>query len=493
MRLTGIAVAAIAAAAVTVQAAGAATEADVARLKEYFLGLGDIHYELYAPLSSPDQPVGGAVISNGESGTLHVARVEGGRVGELLSVSLPELNRKPPFTFLLTGMHLMVYPTREWADADGRTHRRGDLQIYDLVSAETPQQVFELKDVCDLNFQAGGALSTENLLAQPSRHFLNRLGMLPVKHEYCWLRLDLEQNNYELFQHLTALPNAATVDAANLNNRGILRYYEGRLMEASQLLAQADSVASADQSIIARNQNLVNSEMDDLGVQSDKFPEQRSDEALEYYWQGNYLGVLRVMDTRGQYGYADYEAAIFGLALAHENRWRDADRFTAELERQQAPFLADYLWELAKIAYGQSRPGGGDTHSEIGNARLLKLEVLDRQHPGYVVGLSRLLRQSGDLAQAEQVLEDYLANPANASRDLTEPRMELYELYNQRGYFTGCERLTEEALRGPLLDLAGYVKLKDYVDFSTALIDIPLDSSGRIKAPEKPLEVFEVN
>jgi hypothetical protein len=139
--------------------------------------------------------VGGAIIPAGEGGTLHIARVQDGRVGELLSVALPQLNRKPPFTFLLTGMHLMVYPTREWTDAGGRSHQRGDLQIYDLVSADTPQQVFELKDVCDVNFQPGGSLSTEYLVAQPSRHFLNRFGLLPVKHDYCWLRFNLKRTS----------------------------------------------------------------------------------------------------------------------------------------------------------------------------------------------------------------------------------------------------------------------------------------------------------
>jgi hypothetical protein len=292
---------------------------------------------------------------------------------------------------------------------------------------------------------------------------------------------------------LTALPDAATVDAANLNNRAIVEYYNGRLMDASLLLAQADNVADADQSIIARNQSLINSEMDDLGAQADLFPDRRSDEALEYYWQGNYLGVLRVMDTRGQYGYSDYEAAIFGLALAQENRWRDADQFTAELERQQAPFLADYLWELSKIAYSQGRPSRDDPHTAIGDARLQKLEGIDRHYPGYVVGLSRLLCQTGEPTQAESVLSAYLADPANANRDLTEPRLELFKLYKQRDFAAGCERLLDEALRGPVLSLPAYVRMRDYVDFSTAMVDVPLDSSGRIKAPSKPLEVFQVN
>lgn len=493
MRITTIAVAALVAGIATLQVAWGATADDITRLKDYFQGLGEVYCDSYAPLSSPDQPVGGAVIATGETGTLHIARIENGQPTELLSIPVPELDRRPPFTFLLTGLHLMVYPTRSWTDADGQSHRRGDMRIYDLVSEDAPKQVFEIQDVCDLNFQPGGALSTEHLLSQPSRHFLNRFGLLPVKYEYCWLRYNPETNKYELFQHLTALPNAATVDAANLNNRAILQYYAGRLMDASLLLAQADSVASSDQSIIAHNQNLVNSEMDDLGVQADKFPDRPSDEALEYFWQGNYLGVLRVMDTRGQYGYTDCEDAIFGLSLAYENRWRDTDQFTAELERQQAPCLADYLWELTKIAFSQSHPRPDDPHSKIGNDRLLKLEAVDNHHPGYIVGLSRLLRQTGELTQSERVLADYLADPANAGRDLSEPRQELFMLYKQRGNAAGCEQLMKDALSGPVLNLPAYVKMKDYVDFSTALVDIPLDSSGRIKAPEKPLDLFKVN
>jgi len=493
MKLNRILIATAAILAALVQCAWSATENDIARLREYFEGLGTVHYDSYAPLSSPDLPVGGAVIASGESGTLHIARIADGRINELLTVALPQLERRPPFTFLLTGRHLMVYPVSDWQDPFGHKHKRGDMRIYDLMAADMPEVVFELKDVCDLTFQPGGALATEHLLAQPSRHFLNGFDLLPIKHSYCWLRYNQEANKYELFRNLTALPNAAAVDAANLNNRAIIYYYAGRLLEASQLLAQADSIASADQSIIARNQNLVNSEMDELSVQADEFPDRPYDEALEYYWQGNYLADLRLMDTREQFGYDAYEAAIFGLALAQENRWRDSDRFTAELERQQAPLMADYLWELAKIAYSQSPPGATDAHSQIGDARLLALEAVDRQHPGYVVGLSRLLRKTGDLEQGEEVLEDYLANPANAGRNLTEPRLELFEIYRQRGYYDGCERLIEEAQRGPVLDLSCFVKMIDYVDLSTALIDIPLDTTGRIKAPEKPLEVFEVN
>ncbi|MBN2081367.1 hypothetical protein JW859_04075 [bacterium] len=472
--------------------AQAASEQDIARLKEYFSGQGPVHYELYAPLSSVDQPVGGAVFSEGTGGRLEIARVQNGNVESLLTQSLPEINTKPPFTFLLTGAHLLTYITRDWMDLTGQSHRRGDLKIYDLISEDTPQIVFELNDVCDLSFQSGGALSTKNLLSQPAPHFLNNCGWLPIKHNYCWLNYDMDTKKYSLHQHLTGLPDAAEVDAANLNNRAILRYREGRLLEASSLLTQADNVAEADQSIIVRNQALVNSEIDDIGIQADKFPAQPASEALEYFWQGNYLAVLRVMDAHARFGYAPEESAIFGLALAREDRWPDSDKFTAELERAQPPFLADYYWELVKIAYSQQRQNPTDVHRDIANKWLLKLELVDPRHPGYIVGLSRLLRDTGELGQSEQVLEQYVFNPVNAERNLAEPRLELFELYSNRAYLPGCDQLVADALRGPVIDLLGYVLLLDYADYSTALVDVTTGEENRIIAPEKPLEMFNV-
>jgi hypothetical protein len=133
MRLTVMTIAVLLAVTAGWHSAWAATAADITLLKTYFQGLGEVQYDSYAPLSSPDQPVGGAVIAAGGSGTLHIARIENGRATELMSVPLPEIGRRPPFTFLLTGMHLMVYPTREWTDADGLAHQRGDMQIFSLV------------------------------------------------------------------------------------------------------------------------------------------------------------------------------------------------------------------------------------------------------------------------------------------------------------------------------------------------------------------------
>jgi len=306
------------------------------------------------------------------------------------------------------------------------------------------------------------------------------------------LNYDLDTKKYSLHQHLRGLPDAAEVDAANLNNRAILRYREGRLMEASSLLTQADTIAEADQSIIVRNQALINSELDDLSIQADKFPAQPASEALEYFWQGNYLAVLRVMDAHARFGYSPEESAIFGLALAREDRWPDSDKFTEELERQQSPFLADYYWELVKIAAGQQRNSVNDVHRDIANKWLLKLEMVDPRHPGYVVGLSRLLRDTGEYNQGEQVLEQYVFNPANAERNLSEPRLELYELYNNRAYMAGCDQLVTDAQRGPIIDLLGYVLLLDYADYSTSLVDVVAEESNRIIAPEKPLEMFDV-
>ena len=130
---------------------------------------------------------------------------------------------------------------------------------------------------------------------------------------------------------------------------------------------------------------------------------------------------------------------------------------------------------------------------DVASTRLLALESIDPRHPGYAVGHSRLLRAMGETEQGEQVLERYLNDPANSGRDLSEPRLELYSLYYKRANLVGCERLTEDALRAPVTNLQAYVQLVDYADLSTSLADVPLDSSGRIPAPQHPLETFGVN
>ncbi len=67
----------------------------------------------------------------------------------------------------------------------------------------------------------------------------------------------LAEYTYVLTLPLMALPDAASVDAANLNNRAIYNYYRGNLQEASRLLEQADGLADADQATILHNQAMI--------------------------------------------------------------------------------------------------------------------------------------------------------------------------------------------------------------------------------------------
>jgi len=506
-----------------------------ARLTEYFNGLGQVHYSLFSPLGGPE--VGGAVIDDGDgTGRLVIARVEKDTIHELLTEDLSELSNKPPFTFLFTGHHALVYPTRSWTDTRSVEHRRGDLMIYDITMQDTPQELFALKDMCDIMFQAGGALSVDNLLRQPSPHFLNSTGMLPAKYNYIQLsfeavpaKADAEppstdaaqvdsaseaetggdesegaqqpeqaasagheeapEYTYVLSLPLKPMANAAMIDAANLNNRAVFNYYRGRLLEATRLLTQADNIAESDQKLILHNQSLIKSELDDLGAQARLLPGVPFDEALQYYWQGDYLGVLRIMDTRRNLGMSDNDYALLGLALAHEKRWPEVDRATVELERRGWPLLADFLWELSKIADGQ----GFTEIDGIANQRLLALEAIAPNHPGYIAGLAKLLRRTGQEQQAIQVLEDYVFNPANADIDLSEPRWELYQMRYHKADQIGCDQLIEAARTGPILNLLCYVQLLDFIDYSTALTDVPVDRSGRMTVPEYPLETFGVN
>ena len=92
------------------------------------------------------------------------------------------------------------------------------------------------------------------------------------------------------------------------------------------------------------------------------------------------------------------------------------------------------------------------------------------------------------MASAQQLLENYVFTPANANRNLGEPRLELYRIYHRQGNTTGCERLEQDALAGPVTNLQDYAQLVDFMDLSAAMIDIPIDSSDRIKAPDEPLD-----
>ena len=458
------------------------------RLEKHFADLGTIHYELYAPLGGTE--VGGVILDDGDgSGTLHIARVDNKKVTDLITESVPDLEGRPPFTFLLTGFHVLTYITRDWTDEAGRPHRRGDLKVYDIEpegeDEVVPRLLYELKDVCDLSFHPGGGMNNDNLVWQPSQHFLNDSRVLPVKNEYVQFSYDPEADEYYFLQHLTALDDAAEVDSANFNNRAILAYRDHRLLDASLYLKRANDIAQADQSIILRNQALINSEIADLEDQAERIPDRPADLVLQYYWQGDYSGVLRIMEARSGSGYTDYDAAVIGISLAQEGRWPESDSVTEELSKRNPGFLADYHWELCQIANRQGYP-------EIAGRHLLTIEQLDRYHPGYVLGLYRLLNQSGEPEKARRLLENYVLQP-QPGRDLHEPRYELFQLYYREADQIGQDRLVRDSLSAPVLDLLGYVELIDYHDLSLALTEIPLDTSGRLVAPKHPLEVFDVN
>ena len=92
-----------------------------------------------------------------------------------------------------------------------------------------------------------------------------------------------------------------------------------------------------------------------------------------------------------------------------------------------------------------------------------------------------------------QVLENYIFNPANADIDLAEPRWELFAIRYRKADRIGCDELVSAAKSSPLVNLLGYVQLLDFIDYATALIDVPVDRSSRLKAPEHPLDTFGVN
>ncbi len=458
----------------------AINDKNAAVLHEYFAGKGEVLYELNTPLGGPE--LAGAVIRTGGGATLIVAEVrERNECVELYTQPVNADFKTPPFTFLLTGQHLFVYSTTPWTDTAGVEHAKGDLRIISLLPESAGTVVYELKDACDLKLEPGGALTPDNLLWQPAPHFLNKFGFLPRKSNYFRLTLDLDTGKYILGHHLVALPDAGTVDWANLNNRALLNYASYRLQDAKYLLEQATRVAEGDQSLIARNQQYVKSELSDLDAQRNMLPDWPYHEALESFWAGDFNAVLRALEARESQGYTPMDYAIYGLACAELKRWAKADEITIALERLNFPYMSDYLWEIAKIALFQDFP-------EVAYTYLLALQVTDPEHPGYVIGMAKLERLKGNLANSEQMLEQYLAAPGHSKYDLSEARLELFNLYYQRNFQAGCQRLINEAGQPPLVNIQGYVHLLDYIDYSTAMVELAVENSDRIKAPDQPLD-----
>jgi hypothetical protein len=458
------------------------------RLKAYFPTLGKVKYDLYAPLGGPE--VAAALIDGaGGTDTLYVVKADdGGKFNTILTKPLTTsgLTKRQPFTFLLTGKHLLTYPTVRETDAMGRAHERGDLSVYDLTAEGGPRLLFSLPDVVDLGFQPAGAMSNDNLLRQPSRHFLNSLGVLPVKYDYYRLSYDPKIGQYRLFHHLTTLDGSDKDEAANNNNRAVAAYYAGYMMDATRYLEKATQLAEVGQNTMYHNQDYIKSEIDDLAAQGRLMPELKYDDALLAYWQGDFNLVLRLLNQRlgdSLAQYSDEEAALLGIALAGQRRWPEADKVTAALAQRHPAFIGDYAYELVKVAEYQQLP-------QVVTIQLRNLQGLDPGHPGLTAALSRVLLRNGQVPQAESMLVHYLNSNNSAAREMLPVRFQLYGIYSAGGDTAAMARLSQEALNSHSGSLRGFVDLADYLDLHGAFRDIPLEERERLKAPTKPLDTL---
>ena len=455
-----------------------------ALLEEHFKSRGQVEYQLYTPLGGPE--IGGAVLkSSAESGQTEtlVCRVDKGSIQTVYTQMMRHHGARPPFTFLMTGQHMLTYPTTEWTDERGRRHQRGDLQIYDLAAEGGPKVIFTMADVCDVAVGPVGPEATINLLWQPSPHFLNREGVLPTKYSYTRLIYDEATREYVLRNHIETLSEAGSLDAANLNNRAVFYYQMGNLQEAASLLERAAIAAEYDQTTVLHNQSMIKGEIAELEQQHDLAPDTPWDEARMYFFQGDYTAVVRIMTDRLTQTSNPDDLAMLGIALAHKKRWPEADGVTIQLEKLAPNYFTDYLYEMFQIALYQGHPN-------VASAYLKVLEIEDRTQPGFAAGTAELQSRAGQNAEAKSTLEKYLSAHASSERDLQPARFQLFRIYYAAGNIAGCEQLMREALRGPVVRIANYTDLADYTDLSSSLSDIPLDTTDRMEAPEQPLEDF---
>ncbi len=472
-------------------AASAANQDTQRILGEYFAKQGEVLSVTYPPISGAE--MGAAIIAPEPAGEaaskappqLIVARLAGrSDVQQVLLEALPAAGGTPQYALLMNGKHLLTYPTTEWKDAAGITHAQGDLKIRDLEAEGGIKVLYELKDAVDLGLPAGSVQYSDCLLWQPLPHFLNARGTLPVRNSYVQLSFNPEKNEYALYQHLTALPDAGTVESANLNNRALLYYRLGDLSEAGSLLEKAYALAEDDQSIIAHNQELVKSEVSELGRQFSRLEGRAADRSLLYFWQGEFAACLGELAPRQQAGLSDLDCAMAGLAMAYEKRWRDVDKMTIDLERRKAPFLADYIGQLVQIADIQGHP-------DIASLYMQALAAAGASSPAYATLYAESLERRGQGPDAERALEQFLSTHRAGSANAA-PRLKLFELYSRRGNTSSCAQLEKDALDAPLTDLLGYVQLADYFDLSAARVPIRSDDNG-MQAPSKPLDVFGIN
>jgi tetratricopeptide (TPR) repeat protein len=459
----------------------AMSEANRDALQKYFEGQGTIRHAVYAPLGGPE--VGVAEIeTGGSSSRLQAVRMpKPGTFETIYTQALTSSPERSPFTLMLQGRHLLVYAPTSWSSSSGATHKRGDLEIVDLTSEGGTKTLFGLKDVVDLQF-APGTRDGEGLIWQPLPHFLNTGEILPVRHQYFRLVWNERDQTYELRHHLIPLPDATLVDSANLNNRAIIYYRAGLLQRAHEVLSEASQLAEEGQSLILHNNEMVDGELDDLSMQGQRMSGVPFDEALQFFWQGDFGNCLRILETRKYGGFNDRDMAMLGLALAQERRWPETDAYSQELARRGYPHTADYYAELVRIALGQK-------NDEIFQRYLKALEAVDRTHPGYALGVANLYFRLGDANKGRDVLEAAMRRSATVLNDLSAVRLALYELYSQSGEGNEMTRLIADAKDGPIINLNGLADLVDYVDLRSALAKVVAEpGEDGIVVPDKPLE-----
>lgn len=449
------------------------------RLEEHFASLGEVEYQLFSPFGGAETAAVLLDLGNGAYQLRVMAVDENGRIDELINEPFTFLETARPFTFFMNGRHFVSYHAREFSGLDGRTHVVGDLLVRDLTAEGGAQEIYRLARVVDLDYSHGGLDSTNNMLAQPSRHFLNSFGRLPRKDVHFMLAYNYDSGSYELKHPVGALPDAAVDEAANYNNRAIMFYYAGNPLDASRLLEQSWVVTDFTQNVVQQNQRFVKAELEVLGengTESEAF-----DEALSYYWQGDFKACLHVMEARYQDGLSNIDKALLALSLARLNRWAEADDWAIHLAGLGTAFEADFLAALMKIAEFQG-------HDEIFTRYREALAASDPDHPAWYAASGRALRRAGQGGEAESLLSSYLNRVHPPERDLSEPLVTLYEIYRAEGDFTGMQYLEDLALSGDVWSLLPYVHMADYQDLSGAMVEIERPERDRIEIPDTVLE-----
>lgn len=474
----------------TSQIAQALTPKNRELLEKEFADRGAIVYDLYAPLGSVQ--VGVALIETGQPDweLLVLKASEQGKVETVLSEAYPKAqSNSHPFTLLYNGRHLLTYHAKETVDERGATRLQGDLVVRDIADKGDLKELFMLRQVVDLKFSSDGMKSETNLLWQPATHFLNQPGRLPHKYNYFRFVYKRGKGEYQIFHHLEPIPNATTEEYANFNNRAIIYYFRGLLVGASRLLEQAWNQSGYNPVVVQHNQDFVKGELNDLEAQVQLENAIPFDDALLYYWQGEFALCLQVLaakeDQVGILGLADLDLVLTGLVLAQQRRWIEADRISLAIDSRGSDLLADYLCEMARIA-------GYQGLLEVEGTYLMALEVANADHPGYIAGVAGMLRRKGELAEAQRVLETYLRRPHDLSVNLLEPSRALYSLYLATTDHAGMEWLIAASLKAPLINLLGYANLVDYWDLSNALVEVIPEERERILMPKELLDRFGV-